>query len=45
MPAEKVSLALKPVNFFELNPSNDVPRSGQKDNQSVLHKADIQSCC
>ncbi|KAK0373077.1 primary-amine oxidase [Colletotrichum limetticola] len=37
MPAEKLSCALKPTSFFDLNPSNDVPRSNQRDNQSTLH--------
>jgi primary-amine oxidase len=44
MPAEKMTVSLKPVNFFDLNPSNDVPRSNQKDNKSTLHQNDT-SCC
>jgi primary-amine oxidase len=44
MPAEKMTVSLKPVNFFDLNPSNDVPRSNQKDNKSTLHQSDT-SCC
>lgn len=47
MPNEKMSMVLKPVSFFELNPSNDVPRSNQRDNQSTLHQKteDAESCC
>ncbi|KPM37240.1 Copper amine oxidase 1 [Neonectria ditissima] len=41
MPAEKMSVALKPVNFFEQNPSNDVPRSSQSLNKSTL----VAACC
>lgn len=29
-------ISLKPTSFFELNASNDVPRSNQKFNQSKL---------
>ena len=42
MPVEIMSVALKPSNFFTLNPSNDVPRSGQAENQSV-EMADMES--
>ncbi|KAH6989510.1 copper amine oxidase [Ilyonectria sp. MPI-CAGE-AT-0026] len=45
MPAEKLSVSLKPVNFFEVNPSNDVPRSSQSLNKSTLHKVGPESCC
>jgi primary-amine oxidase len=44
MPNEKMTVSLKPVNFFNLNPSNDVPRSSQNDNKSTLHQTD-SSCC
>lgn len=40
MPNEKLSCTLKPTSFFELNPSNDVPRSDQRRNQSQLHQQD-----
>jgi len=36
MPCEKISVGLKPVNFFSKNPAIDVPPSEQKFNQSVL---------
>ena len=36
MPAEKMVVSLKPVNFFSGNPALDVPISAQADNQSVL---------
>lgn len=36
MPTEKMMLSLKPTNFFSVNPSNDVPRSNQKNNKSTL---------
>lgn len=47
MPNEKMSMVLKPVSFFELNPSNDVPRSNQQNNQSTLHQraGDTEDCC
>ncbi|PSN61718.1 hypothetical protein BS50DRAFT_578232 [Corynespora cassiicola Philippines] len=35
MPAEKMTISLKPTSFFETNPSNDVPRSNQNDNRST----------
>ncbi|GFF39116.1 copper amine oxidase 1 [Aspergillus udagawae] len=36
MPAEKMTVSLKPVNFFWRNPALDVPVSSQEDNKSVL---------
>ncbi|KAF7548705.1 hypothetical protein G7Z17_g6883 [Cylindrodendrum hubeiense] len=45
MPVEKISVSLKPVNFFELNPSNDVPRSSQNLNKSTLYKVGPETCC
>ncbi|PLB46237.1 hypothetical protein P170DRAFT_467339 [Aspergillus steynii IBT 23096] len=36
MPVEKMSISLKPTSFFELNPSNDAPRSSQSQNKSTL---------
>ncbi|KAL1973967.1 hypothetical protein VTN31DRAFT_5527 [Thermomyces dupontii] len=36
MPAEKMMVSLKPVNFFTQNPAIDVPISTQDRNQSVL---------
>lgn len=36
MPVEVMSVSLKPTSFFELNPSNDVPRSSQSQSQSTL---------
>lgn len=36
MPCEVVSVALKPVNFFDKNPALDVPPSEQSFNRSVL---------
>ncbi|CAG7970865.1 unnamed protein product [Penicillium olsonii] len=44
MPKERMMVSLKPVNFFNLNPSNDVPRSSQNDNKSTLHQND-SICC
>lgn len=38
MPAEKMMVSLKPSSFFEQNPSNDVPRSDQRVNVSMLHE-------
>ena len=37
MPYEKFMVSLKPTSFFDLNPSNDVPRSSQEHNKSTLH--------
>ncbi|KAK1613491.1 copper amine oxidase [Colletotrichum phormii] len=47
MPVEKLSCTLKPTSFFNLNPSNDVPRSNQRDNQSTLHNQSltVPGCC
>ncbi|KAJ5947232.1 hypothetical protein N7466_000247 [Penicillium verhagenii] len=36
MPAEKMVVGLKPVNFFSGNPSLDVAVSSQRSNQSIL---------
>ena len=36
MPSEKMTVSLKPTSFFELNPSNDVPRSSRQKNQATL---------
>lgn len=36
MPVEVMNVSLKPTSFFELNPSNDVPRSNQDHNRSTL---------
>ncbi|KGO56660.1 Copper amine oxidase, N2-terminal [Penicillium expansum] len=36
MPVETMNVSLKPTSFFELNPSNDVPRSDQTQNRSSL---------
>lgn len=38
MPVERLACTLKPTNFFDLNPSNDIPRSNQKQNQSTQHQ-------
>ena len=35
MPVEVLSVSLKPANFFEKNPSMDVPPSEQRINKSV----------
>ncbi|KAH6662112.1 amine oxidase [Halenospora varia] len=43
MPAEKMMVTLKPVNFFNKNPAMDVPISMQEVNKSVLVKDN--SCC
>lgn len=47
MPAEKLASTLKPVRFFDLNPSNDVPRSNRNQNQSTQHQhapSSLKSC-
>jgi hypothetical protein len=44
MPIEKLVVSLKPTSFFELNPSNDVPRSNQSANKSILHTVP-ETCC
>ncbi|KAI8648978.1 Amine oxidase [Fusarium keratoplasticum] len=41
MPMEMIKVELQPTSFFTMNPSNDVPRSNQKINRSVL----VPSCC
>lgn len=43
MPAEKMGVTLKPVNFFTRNPALDVPISRQEVNRSVLVGGD--GCC
>ena len=43
MPAERISVMLKPDGFFAKNPALDVPPSTQKFNRSTLHKD--ASCC
>ncbi|EXJ78186.1 hypothetical protein A1O3_09347 [Capronia epimyces CBS 606.96] len=46
MPHEKFTVSLKPTSFFDSNPSNDVPRSDQRENRSTLHGGGgIESCC
>lgn len=45
MPVERVSVNLRPVNFFTRNPAIDVPPSTQASNQSVLVKGDGQGAC
>ena len=42
MPSEKMTVMLKPVNFFDRNPSMDVPVAQQSSNQSVL--VDGEAC-
>ncbi|OJJ98305.1 hypothetical protein ASPACDRAFT_53249 [Aspergillus aculeatus ATCC 16872] len=37
MPVEKMVVSLKPTSFFELIPSNDVPRSSQSLSRSTEH--------
>ncbi|KAL2014279.1 hypothetical protein VTN00DRAFT_1804 [Thermoascus crustaceus] len=36
MPAKKMLVSLKPVDFFDKNPAIDVPISTQEENKSVL---------
>lgn len=36
MPQELMTITLKPSSFFDMNPSNDVPRSTQAANKSTL---------
>jgi len=43
MPSEKMTVMLKPVNFFERNPGIDVKASSQDDNRSVLVNGEL--CC
>ena len=38
-------VSLKPTSFFEHNPSNDVPRSDQRLNKSVLYDDNADACC
>jgi primary-amine oxidase len=51
MPVEKMTVTLKPINFFTRNPALDVPISNQAHNQSVLvvDESDTagtgQACC
>ncbi|OKL61048.1 hypothetical protein UA08_03131 [Talaromyces atroroseus] len=50
MPSEKMTVALKPVNFFTGNPGLDVPVSAQDHNKSVLvenhdEQATSVPCC
>jgi primary-amine oxidase len=40
MPSEKMTVGLKPVNFFEGNPGIDVAPSVQEVNKSVLYVAE-----
>ena len=40
MPSEKMTVMLKPVNFFDRNPAIDVPIAQQSSNQSVLINGD-----
>ncbi|KAJ3580467.1 hypothetical protein NPX13_g84 [Xylaria arbuscula] len=42
MPVEKISVMLKPDNFFTKNPALDVPPSNQQFNKSTLHE---EACC
>ncbi|KAF2798209.1 hypothetical protein K505DRAFT_357738 [Melanomma pulvis-pyrius CBS 109.77] len=44
MPVEKMMVSLKPTSFFDMNPSNDVPRSNQNLNQSTLVEAKESMC-
>jgi primary-amine oxidase len=39
MPSEKMTVGLKPVNFFPGNPGIDVAPSMQEKNKSVLYTA------
>ena len=48
MPCEKMTVGLKPVNFFERNPGLDVAPSTQEVNKSVLYDgaaSNSQDCC
>lgn len=48
MPSEKMTVGLKPANFFTANPGLDVPVSTQEKSNSVLVENDAQSgsvCC
>lgn len=43
MPCEKMTVTLKPVNFFTGNPGIDVRASRQEDNRSIL--VTEEPCC
>lgn len=43
MPEERMLVTLKPIDFFERNPSRDVQPSRQEDNKSVLVRD--SECC
>ncbi|KAJ3499515.1 hypothetical protein NLG97_g268 [Lecanicillium saksenae] len=47
MPSEKLTVGLKPVNFFSGNPGLDVAPSTQESNKSVLYveKGERGDCC
>uniref|UniRef100_A0A093VM82 Amine oxidase n=1 Tax=Talaromyces marneffei PM1 TaxID=1077442 RepID=A0A093VM82_TALMA len=45
MPVEKMTVVLKPVNFFTRNPALDVPISKQADNKSVLVEDEGEKGC
>jgi primary-amine oxidase len=49
MPSEKMTVGLKPVNFFTGNPGLDVPVSTQEKNKSVLYTENLERkvevCC
>ncbi|KAI1390429.1 copper amine oxidase [Hypoxylon trugodes] len=49
MPNEKITVGLKPVNFFTGNPGIDVPVSTQENNKSVLYNGEAEDiggvCC
>jgi len=45
MPSEKMTVGLKPANFFTGNPGIDVATSKQATNRSVLVQDDADSCC
>lgn len=41
MPCEVISVALKPSNFFSMNPALDVPASEQHFNNSTLYQPEL----
>lgn len=49
MPSEKMTVGLKPVNFFSQNPGIDVNPSAQSENRSVLYTGEAadkkDGCC
>ncbi|CAG9983778.1 unnamed protein product [Clonostachys byssicola] len=45
MPAERISVMLKPDGFFTKNPALGVPASNQTFNRSTLHEESKASCC